>query len=107
MGSVLAETIKLSGTEVLIILLVLLGSLLAVVAVMGLGCLWAWRAGRGSQLALAGWVVCGTLEGSVILLGLASLLRGQVNAVGTVPAGALAAQVGLYLAARGKPRPAP
>jgi len=104
---VLAETIKLSGTEVLIILLVLVGILAIGVAVLGLGCLWAWRAGRGSQLALAGWVVCGTLEGSVVLLSLVDLLRGRVNALAIIPAAALAAQVGLYLAARDQPRPAP
>lgn len=103
----LAETIKLSGTEVLIILVVLVGILASGLAVLGLGCLWAWRAGRGSQLALAGWVVCGTLEGAVVLLSLVDLLRGRINPLPVIPAAALAAQVGLYLAAREKPRPAP
>jgi hypothetical protein len=104
---VLAETIKLSGTEVLVILLVLVGILAIGVAVLGLGCLWAWRAGRGSQLALAGWLVCGTLEGAVILVSLVDLVRGRINPLPSIPAAALAAQVGLYLAAREKPRPVP
>jgi len=103
---VLAETIKLSGGEVLVILLVLIGMAVVAAAFLALGCVWAWRAGRGSQAALAGWIVCAVVEGLLLLQVIGSLFQGRPNFLGAVPAGALAAQVGLYLAARA-PRAGP
>jgi len=99
-GLVLAETIKLSSGEVTVILLVLLGMVIVFVGTLTLGCLWAWRAGQGSQLALGGWVVCGTLEGLLMLTSLPGLATGRPNLLAGVPAGALAAQVALFLVAR-------
>lgn len=94
----LAETIKLSGGEVLVVLLVLLGILAVVAAVVVLGCVWAWKAGRGSELALALWIVCASLEALALLGAAPSLIKGNFFIVG--PTGALGLQAALYFGAR-------
>ena len=101
----LAETPQLIDGEVLVFLLVLLvAMLLATVAVFALGCLWAWKAGRGSQPALVGWILVASLEAFALLLGVLSLLDGTVNLFLTAPLGALAVQAALYAVARDKER---
>jgi len=97
----LAETVKLSGGEVLIILLVLLGMLAVVLAVVVLGCVWAWKAGRGSETAKVLWIVCASLEALALLSAAPSALFGRSFAA-VFPAGALGAQLALYFGAKGR-----
>lgn len=96
----LAESVSLSGSEVLVILLVLLALLVATIATAVLGCLWAFRAGRGSPLALVGWLLVAFVEVIAMVPALADLRFGAPSMVGFAPLGALAAQVALYV--RGK-----
>lgn len=103
----LAETPQPDGGLLLVIILVVLGILAMAVATMALGCLWAWKAGRGSQLALGGWVACFTVEGFILLFAVGGLVSGKPHLLLFAPALAVAAQVALYLGARGHPRPGP
>ena len=98
----LAETVSFTEEEILVILLVLLGMLLAAGVFVTLGCVWAWRAGRGSQLALAGAITVVTIEAIVLLPTLPAVLRGDLFVV--APAGAIALQAVLYFVARDKER---
>ncbi len=98
----LAEAVSFTEEEMFVILLVLLGMLAAAVAVVVLGCIWAWRAGRGSQLGLAGMIVVMALEASVFMPAAAAALGGNPFVI--LPAGALAAQTALYLVARNRQR---
>ena len=97
----LAETPTFTSGEILLILLVLVGLVAVAVATFALGCVWAWRAGRGSKAALVGWVAVGSLEVLLLLPSLPAVLRGELVAL-PVPLGALACQVGLYLTAKRK-----
>lgn len=98
---VLAETVSFTEEEILVIMLVLLGMLAVVVAIAVLGCIWAWRAGRGSQRALIGFVVVASLEGMASLAAVPALLEDR-SLVFIGPVWALGAQVGLFLWARAK-----
>jgi hypothetical protein len=98
----LAETVSFTEEEILVILLLLLGMLLAAVVFVALGCVWAWKAGRGSQLALAGFITVLAFEGMAFLPALPALLNG--NFVVVVPGGAIALQAVLYFTARDKER---
>jgi hypothetical protein len=102
MSPVLAETVSFTEEEILVILLVLLGMLLAAVVFVALGCVWAWKAGRGSQLALAGAITIVSFEAMAFLAALPSVLSGDFFVV--VPAGALALQAILYFVAKDKER---
>lgn len=97
----LAETPTFTSGEILLILLVLVGVVAVAVATFALGCLWAWRAGRGSKPALVGWVVVASLEVLFLLPTLPGSLKGELFAVAP-PLGALTCQVVLYLTAKGK-----
>lgn len=96
---VLAETVSFTEEEMLIIMLVLVGILVATVAVVGLGCLWAYKAGRGSQAALGGWLIVAALEVVALVASLPGLASGP-SLLLSLPTGALAAQAGLYLTAK-------
>lgn len=100
----LAETVSFTEGEILVIILVLLGMLAVVVATVGLGFFWAWRAGRGSQLALAGWICIASLEAVAVLGSVASLFSSGPNPVVAGPLGALVGQGALYFVTRGKAR---
>ncbi len=97
----LAETPTFTSGEILLILIVLVGLVAVAVATFALGCLWAWRAGRGSKAALVGWVAVASLEVLFVLPSLPDALRGGLFAV-SAPLGALTCQVVLYLTAKGK-----
>jgi hypothetical protein len=77
----LGETPQISGSVVLIILLILAGGLV----VAGVGCVQALRAGRGDQTALKVWAVIAAIE---VVLSLSGFL--------VVFGPALLVQVGLY-----------
>lgn len=98
----LAEAVSFTEEEILVILLLLLGMLLAAVVFVALGCVWAWKAGRGSQLALAGAITIVSVEALVLLVTLPSVLSGDPFVV--APGGALALQAGLYFVARDRER---
>ena len=99
-GTVLAETPQPSGGLVVVILLFLLAVLLAHLVIVGLGCFWAWWAGRGSTAALVGFVIVGAVEALYLTGAVASLFRGEPSYYLAAAALPLAAQVGLYLVAR-------
>lgn len=100
MRSVLAETPQPDGGLVVIILVILLGVLVAHVAVVALGSFWAWRAGRGSRLALVGFGIIGALEVLYLMAAVPGLLRGNPSFYLASAALPLAAQVALYAGAR-------
>jgi len=99
MEIVLAETVSFTDQEILVILLVLLGFLALVVITLVLGCFWAWRAGRGSQMALIGWLIMGPLVlVPTMLMSIPGVFNGNFFLM--FPLAALATQVALYFAAR-------
>ena len=100
----LAETVSFTEQEMLIILLVLLGFLVLTVAAFVLGCFWAWRAGRGSQAALVGWIVVGPLVlVPAVLVSLPGVVRGSFSFI--FPACLLATQGALYFASKSTAEP--
>jgi len=104
---VLTGTPQPDGGLVLILILILLAMLLAAVATVALGCLWAWKAGRGSQLGLCGWVVCAALEAFVLLFAVGgSSLASPTSCSSHLPL-PLQLRVALYLRARGGKRAVP
>lgn len=105
MALMLAETISFSDEEIMFYLLVLLAMLMTYVVVTALGCVWAWKAGRGSQPALVGWVLVGSME--VVLGGpglFGALVERGVLVVLALPMVALGVQVALFLHSRGRNR---
>ena len=98
--TVLAETVSFTDEEILVIMVVLIGLAAGVVAIALLGCLWAWRGGRGSQTALVLWLIVASLEGQTLFTAVPGILRGGGSPWLAAPLGALAVQVGLYLTAR-------
>jgi hypothetical protein len=91
----LGEGPHISGSVVLIILLVLAAALAAVGVMIWQGCVMAQRAGRGDHRALTVWVV-------IVAIEVALALSGLVVLVGP----ALVLQVGMYLRGRSTPPPA-
>lgn len=98
---VLAETPTFGGPEILVILLVLLGILAASAAFVTLGCVWAWMAGKGSQRALVGWIVLGSLEVLLLAASIPDLVSGASRFV-VLPLAAIALQVALFLRGRSR-----
>ncbi len=96
----LAETPQPSGGLLLIFLLFLLGVAAAHVAIVGMGCLWALRAGRGTQGALVGFLLVGIVEVLYVIVAVPSLFRGEPNYYFASALLPLGAQVTLYLGAR-------
>jgi hypothetical protein len=87
----LSETPQISGSVVLIILLVLAAGLV----LAGVGCVKAYQAGRGGQTALRVWAVIAVIEVVLSMSGF-YVLFGP----------ALVAQVALYLLGRATSPPA-
>ncbi len=100
----LAETITFTDEEILVFLVVLLAFAALTLTAVVLGCIWAWLAGRGSQRALVGWVIIGSLEGLVLLSAIPGLFSGP-NLFPLLPLTVLGLQVGLYLGGRNQARP--
>jgi hypothetical protein len=96
----LAESVQLSGGDVLLIL----GALLLVAAlwagtVVG-GFILAPRAGRGSRRAMGWFVAVLILEGLQCLGSVSWLLRGQVSLWSILPLAIVGGQLALYFQAR-------
>ena len=103
-ATVLAEAVSFTEEQMLVILLVILGILAAHVVAAGLGCLWAWRAGRGSQLALVGWLAVLGLEVLYVLMAVPGVLQGEPNAFLMSAALPLGAQAFLFARSRSRER---
>lgn len=97
---VLAETPQPSGSLVFLILLVLLAVVVVHLAAVILGSVWAWRAGRGSQPSLVGFVLIGSFESLYLLGTLSSVVQGEPNLYLGWVAVPLLAQIVLYIASR-------
>jgi hypothetical protein len=80
-----------------------LGAIISVVAtgVMMAGCVCALFAGRGSRGSLVAWLALAGLEVVAQVIVLPHLLERGFDIVLVAPAGALVAQVAIYLVARG------
>ena len=89
---IVGEGPQIDGGVLVIILVVFLLFVAAVIGVVVLGCVWARRAGHGSQLARTGLVCVAVLEGAVLLWGLVDLAAG-----GGEPYTAMAASFALGL----------
>lgn len=99
---ILAEAISIDG-GLLFLILVVLVVMLVVALVVGIGgCIWAWRAGCGSRPALAGWIICASLEGLAALAFLPPLVVGEPSAAVLVPLAALGLQVVLFRRGRSR-----
>ena len=96
---VLAEAITFTEEEILVILLVLVGILVVGVVVVVLGCIWAWMAGKGSVLALVGFLVIASLEAPLLLASIPGLVT-DLNLAVLGPLAVLGLQVALYLGGR-------
>lgn len=96
----LAESPQFTGTDIALILLVLVGLFLAVAGTVVAGCVFARKAGRGSERSLILWGVVAVVELGFAIFG--TVAGGQIAAL--IGAGALALQLALYLTARaGRP----
>ena len=96
---VLAESPTFGGPEILFILLVLLGILAVNAVVVTLGCVWAWRAGKGSRRALVGWIIIGSVETLALVASIPDLISGASRFV-VLPLAVIALQVALFLSGR-------
>lgn len=97
---VLAEAVSFTEEQMLVILLVILGVLALHVVAAALGCVWAWRAGGGSQLALVGWLVLLGFEVLYVSMAVPGLLGGEPNLLLCSAAVPVAAQLFLFVRAR-------
>lgn len=100
---ILAETMKLDGGTMFVILVIFLGIAAVICAVFALGCVWAYRAGRGSQLALIGWGIVASSEALIVVVTTPGMIGRGFNWLVLFPAGALVGQAGLYLLGRTRP----
>lgn len=101
----LAEAVSIDGGTLVFILVIALAVLALAVGVAVLGCVLAYRAGRGSSNAMVGLIIIGVLEAFSLLSATGNLLRGDVNVFSTLALIPIAAQVGLYFLGRSR-RPA-
>ncbi len=88
------EAPQISGSVVLIILVVLAVALVVVGALVWQGCVMARRAGRGDRTALAVWAAISVVEAALAVAGLV-----------VVSGPALLVQVGFYFRGRATPPP--
>ena len=101
----LAEVVQLTDGQVaflILILVLLLGVVVLCCVAVVLGCVWAYRAGRGSSRARHGWIVVGSFEVVALLLPIAGRFGGGFD---FLMLGPLAAQGALFLLGRSRPRP--
>ena len=88
-------------TDIVLMLSIVLGLLLAHLVAFALGCLWAHRAGRGSPLAVGGWALVAAMESVYVGFGVADIfLWDDSYAFYFVPGLPLLVQIALYLRAR-------
>lgn len=103
---IVGEGPQIDGEVLVIILVVFLLFAAGVIGLVVAGCVWAGRAGRGSQRAKIGWLCVAVLEGAVMLGGLVSLLTGGGEPYPAMAASiALGIQTLLYARAKGRPHP--
>lgn len=96
----LAEAVSLDGRAIFLLLVIFVALCLASVAVVVLGCVCALRAGRGSERALIGLLVCVALESFLAIPALLGILAGDFTLFALLPLGALALQATLYVLGR-------
>jgi len=97
----LAETIKLDGGVIALIIVLLLIFFVVSVGTVVLGFVMAPRAARGSQTAMVWWTVALVLEGFACLGSIGSLAAGRVSLSTPVMPLIVAAQVAIYVRAKG------
>lgn len=95
----LAEAVKLSdeAADLLVFLFLVFLAIVAlscVAAVLGWVC--AYRAGRGSNLALKGWIAAATPFVAAMMLPIPTMLAKGFNVCWLVPVSVLATQAALY-----------
>ena len=93
---IVAESVSLNGGEMFVVLVVLVAILLVMLAMLVGGCIWAYRAGRGSSASLVGAGVVAATALVIATFGVGS--GGYVAAV--MAFGVLALQAGLFAAGR-------
>ena len=99
------EEPEFTTTQMATILAIVLGLLVTHLLVAVLGCVWASRAGRGSPLALGGWIMVAALEVGYVAVAVADLfLWDDSYALLAVAAVPLLVQAVLYLRARDRSR---
>ena len=98
---VVGEAVSFSGEEVFFILLVLAVFAVATLALIVLGFVWAGRAGRGSEAAMAGFVIVLVFEG------LAAASAVATNEIWVWPVVLMGAQLAAFLHARARHRQGP
>jgi len=98
----LAEAVSIDGGTLVLILVIALAVLALAVGVAVLGCVFAYRAGKGSSAAMIGLIIIGVLEAFSLLSATGNLLRGDFNLFSTLALIPIAAQIGLYLLGRSR-----
>jgi hypothetical protein len=100
---IVGEGPQIAGGVLVIILVVFLLFVASVIGVVVAGCVWAGRAGRGSERARIGLVCVAVLEGAVLLQGLVGLATGRGGPYGAMAASfALGLQGLIYARAKGR-----
>ena len=95
----LAEAIQLTDAEASLLLYIFfafLGAVATACVVAVLGCVWAYRAGRGSKRALKGWIAAGGPFLLALLLAMPTLLAEGFIVFWLPPVSVLVAQGALY-----------
>lgn len=95
-----AETMQLDGGALVVVLAVFILIAAAAIAVVVMGFVLARKAARGSDRALAGFVIIVTFESLFALQGLLSIFSGELNPFVLVLPALIALQIGLYAKAR-------
>lgn len=104
MTTILAESISISGPELVLILALFLVVVVGFIAMMAFGCVLARKAGQGSSSALVGWIIIAVIEASVVLPRIPRIIGGaRFSLVALAPAIALAVQASMYRSAKNAP----
>ncbi len=105
--SLLAEAVSIDGGTLVLILVLFFAFVGVTVGLAVLGCVWAYRAGKGSASSRTGLICIGVLEGFALAsIGL-SLLRGGFSPFSVAVVVLVAAQIGLYALGRANRPPSP
>jgi hypothetical protein len=100
---IVGEGPQIDGGVLVVILVIFLLFVAAVIGVVVAGCVWAARAGRGSERARTGWACVALVEGAVLLRGLAGLaMDGGEPYTAMAASFALGLQGLLYARAKGR-----
>ena len=102
--AVLAETVQLDGSLLLVAIVALLVGLVLATAFVVLGFVWASSAGRGSRAALRGWLVLVAVEVVLSVFSLRAVAQARAGWIHAFFPALLACQVAVYAGARRRPR---